>query len=75
MDTQFENSFAYRITVAEIAVLGGPDSMDDPGRPTLSFKPASQSLNSSERSKMFMYYIVSEWILACNLQGRLEILF
>ena len=31
MDAQFENSFADRVTVAEIAMLGGPDSMEDPG--------------------------------------------
>ena len=38
-------------------------------RPTLSFKPASQASNSSERKKVFMYHSVSERILLCK-RGR-----
>lgn len=38
VDAQFENSFADRVTVAEIAVLGGPNSMDDPGATDFVFQ-------------------------------------
>lgn len=39
-------------------------------RPTLSFKPASQALNSSERSKVFMRHSVSDWIPIRNPERK-----
>ncbi len=44
MDAHFGDTFTHRLTVAEIAVLDSPDTMDDSGAPHFVFQAREPSV-------------------------------
>ncbi len=44
MDAHFGDACTHRLTIAEIAVLGGPDTVDDPGATHFVFQSGEPSV-------------------------------
>ncbi len=69
MDAYFKDSLAHWLTVAEIAMFGGPDTMDNPGAPHSVFQAGEPSVEFLGTLKGIQRYSVSDRIPTFN-NGR-----